>query len=81
MRLDIKLLEELASLHAHWNFVFVGPEDDSFIKSKLHQLTNVFFIGSKRPEELPSYVHSFDVCINPQLINEMTVCNYPRKID
>ncbi len=81
MRLDIELLEELASLHAHWNFVFVGPEDDSFIKSKLHQLTNVFFIGSKRPEELPAYVHSFDVCINPQLINGMTVGNYPRKID
>ena len=81
MRLDIELLEQLASSHTHWNFVFVGPEDEAFTKSKLHQRTNVFFIGPKRPEELPAYVHSFDVCINPQLINEMTVGNYPRKID
>ncbi|MAZ96160.1 MAG: glycosyl transferase family 1 [Flavobacteriales bacterium] len=81
MRLDIELLERLASAHPQWNFVLVGPQDNSFIKSKLHQLSNVFFIGSKRPEELPAYVHSFDVCVNPQIVNEMTVGNYPRKID
>ncbi|CAF3812919.1 unnamed protein product [Rotaria sp. Silwood1] len=32
-------------------------------------------------DELPLYVKAFDVCINPQLVNEVTIGNYPRKID
>jgi teichuronic acid biosynthesis glycosyltransferase TuaH len=30
---------------------------------------------------LPQYIHTFDVCINPQLLNQMTIGNYPRKVD
>ena len=32
-------------------------------------------------KELPGCINAFDVCINPQLINEVTIGNYPRKID
>src|SRR5690606_35351640 len=27
------------------------------------------------------YISAFDVCLNPQLVNPITVGNYPRKID
>jgi glycosyltransferase involved in cell wall biosynthesis len=64
-----------------WNLVLVGPEDDVFKSSPLHQCKNVFFIGSKDPSELPQYIHAFDVCINPQIVNQVTIGNYPRKID
>ncbi len=30
---------------------------------------------------MPAYIGSFTVCINPQLVNELTIGNYPRKID
>jgi glycosyltransferase involved in cell wall biosynthesis len=30
---------------------------------------------------LPAYSSRFDVCINPQLLNEVTIGNYPLKID
>jgi teichuronic acid biosynthesis glycosyltransferase TuaH len=80
-RLDINLLEKLAGEKKEWNFVLVGPEDAAFAASSLHQLNNVFFTGSKKVEELPAYVHHFDVCINPQILNQMTIGNYPRKID
>jgi glycosyltransferase involved in cell wall biosynthesis len=80
-RLDIPLLIEIASQRPDWNIVLVGPEDNEFRTSKLHDLKNVFFLGKKRPEELPAYVKSFDVCINPQAINQLTIGNYPRKID
>jgi len=30
---------------------------------------------------LPAYIHAFDVCVNPQLLNQMTIGNYPRKVD
>lgn len=81
LRLDIKLLEFIAENRPQWNIVLVGPEDDNFKNSRLHTFQNVHFLGSKKMEELPLYVKAFDVCINPQLINEVTIGNYPRKID
>ncbi len=81
IRLDIELLEYIALQKPHWSIVLVGAEDDAFKKSKLHSIPNVHFLGSKTPEMLPAYINSFDVCINPQLINEVTIGNYPRKID
>jgi len=80
-RLDIRLLHFIASEQPNWNIVLVGPEDDAFRQSDLHTLKNVYFLGSKQPAELPAYTHSFDVCINPQLLNQMTIGNYPRKVD
>jgi glycosyltransferase involved in cell wall biosynthesis len=41
----------------------------------------VYFLGSKQPIELPAYINGFDVCINPQIVSEVTIGNYPRKID
>jgi glycosyltransferase involved in cell wall biosynthesis len=47
----------------------------------LHQFPNVFFLGSKKESQLPNYLKGFDVAINPQLENHLTIGNYPRKID
>jgi len=80
-RLDIKLITDIAKLRPEWNIVLVGPEDDEFRASDLHQLSNVYFEGSKPTNELPEYIDSFDVCFNPQAINPLTIGNYPRKID
>jgi len=44
-------------------------------------MDNVFFLGSRDASELPNYIKGFDVAINPQLINDATIGNYPRKID
>jgi glycosyltransferase involved in cell wall biosynthesis len=81
LRLDIEVLEFLARSRPEWSFVFVGPEDDDFKASELHKQKNVFFLGSKKMEELPNYLNYFDVALNPQKLNEVTIGNYPRKID
>lgn len=81
IRLDIEVLMHISITKPEWNLVLVGPEDDVFKSSPLHQCNNVFFIGSKDPSELPQYIHAFDVCINPQIVNQVTIGNYPRKID
>lgn len=81
LRLDIEVLVHIAKQKPNWSVVLVGPEDESFEKSELHQLSNVHFLGSKKMEELPAYLNSFDVALNPQLLNEVTIGNYPRKID
>ena len=81
LRLDIALLEHMARQRKNWSIVLVGPEDEDFKKSNLHNIPNVHFLGSKKGEELPSYVKGFDVAMNPQLVNDATIGNYPRKID
>lgn len=80
-RLSINLIKGIAEKNKDWNIVLVGPEEDCFKESELHAIENVHFLGAKKPEELPAYVQHFDVCINPQVDNELTRSNYPRKID
>jgi glycosyltransferase involved in cell wall biosynthesis len=81
LRLDIEVLVYMAQQRPAWQIVLVGPEDEQFRRSRLHQLPNVHFLGAKHPDELPQYIKYFDVCLNPQLINNVTIGNYPRKID
>ena len=81
MRLNIHLLVEVAKTKTDWQIVLVGPEDDAFKDSELHQLPNVHFLGNKNGDKLPAYIKYFDVCMNPQAVNDLTIGNYPRKID
>ena len=81
LRLDINLLEFIAEQKKDWSIVLVGPQDDDFKNSRLHSLSNVYFLGSKDASQLPGYVKGFDVATNPQLKNDLTIGNYPRKID
>jgi len=81
LRLDIELLAYVAKQRPDWSIVLVGPEDHVFKASELHSISNIHFLGSKDASMLPAYINSFDVCINPQMINQITIGNYPRKID
>ncbi len=81
LRLDIDILLHIAKSRPDWQVVLVGPEDEVFKNSALHQQKNVWFLGPKKMEELPQYLMAFDVAINPQKLNEVTIGNYPRKID
>ncbi len=80
-RLDMEILEYIAQSKPEWSLVLVGPEDDRFRASNLHNLKNVYFLGSKPMEMLPNYLKAFDVALNPQALNPLTIGNYPRKID
>ena len=80
-RLDLKLIAFLAASRPDWQIVLVGPEDDTFLSSDLHSFNNIHFLGSKPSDLLPEYISGFDICINPQVMNNTTIGNYPRKID
>ncbi len=80
-RLDPEIIKDIAERRPEWNIVLVGPEDKYFEGHSLHQMKNVYFLGRKDLPELPAYIKHFDVCINPQLVNEMTIGNYPLKAD
>lgn len=81
IRLDIEVLVHIAEQRPEWSLVLVGPEDEDFKNSKLHNLSNVYFLGRKNPDELAAYIKGFDVALNPQKVNEITDINYPLKID
>lgn len=81
LRLDIELIYQLALNRPDYSFVFVGQEDEIFMSHTLHRLPNIYFLGNKSSNQVPDYIAHFDVCINPQIINDATIGNYPRKID
>ncbi len=81
LRLDIEILLHIARSRPDWQIVLVGPEDEAFKNSVLHQQQNVWFLGPKKMDELPSYLMAFNIALNPQKLNEVTIGNYPRKID
>lgn len=80
-RLDLELLYSVAQSMRDVSFVFVGGEDEAFKTHKIHNLGNVYFLGLKDFSLVPQYIAAFDVCINPQLLNDVTIGNYPRKVD
>ncbi|TGD79628.1 glycosyltransferase [Hymenobacter wooponensis] len=80
LRLDLNLLIEVARARPNWSFVLIGTEDEAFALSTLHKLPNVFFLGYKHTREVPAYLLHFDVCINPQVLNDFTRSNFPLKI-
>lgn len=80
-RLDANLIYNVAQGCPKYSFVLVGGEDDLFKNHPLHTLNNVHFLGEKPQVETVNYMAHFDVCINPQLINKITIGNYPRKVD
>jgi teichuronic acid biosynthesis glycosyltransferase TuaH len=80
LRLDLNLMIELAKARPSWSFVLIGWEDESFERSELHELANVYFLGRKHTKEVPAYIQHFDVCINPQILNEITRGNFPLKV-
>jgi len=81
MRLDADLIYELAKSKPAYSFVMIGNEDKVFAAHALHSLKNVHFTGSIAKSKVPEYMNALDVCLNPQLVNEITIGNYPRKVD
>lgn len=81
MRLDEALMLRLSLAMPDISLVFVGPSDDQFQKSKLRSQKNVYFLGLRTPDLSAAYISHFTICINPQKRNQLTLGNYPRKID
>jgi glycosyltransferase involved in cell wall biosynthesis len=80
-RLDKEIFTHIAQQMPQCSVVLVGPVTDGFDADALKQYSNIHFLGTKPPAQVPDYVFRFDVCINPQLVNQLTVGNYPRKAD
>jgi glycosyltransferase involved in cell wall biosynthesis len=81
IRLNPDVIRVLATQRPGYSVVLVGPQDEWWSQCDLHGLPNVYFLGKKPMDALPAYVAAFDVCINPQMLNPVTIGNYPLKVD
>lgn len=81
VRLNPDLIFDVAKQRPEYSFVMIGREDAIFQAHALHTLSNVYFLGSIAKNTVPQYMNFLDVCLNPQLLNEVTNGNYPRKVD
>jgi beta-glucosidase/6-phospho-beta-glucosidase/beta-galactosidase/glycosyltransferase involved in cell wall biosynthesis len=77
-RLDYDLLRELAAAHPEWSLAMIGP----IVKvdpASIPRPRNVFYLGSRPYETLPSYLAGFDVCLMPFALNGATEFINPTK--
>jgi glycosyltransferase involved in cell wall biosynthesis len=75
--IDLDMLAFIADRQPQWSIVLVGPvaESGAEFYSKIQQLKqrpNIHFLGPKRPEDLPAYINTFDVCLLPYVQGEIS---------
>jgi glycosyltransferase involved in cell wall biosynthesis len=75
--LDLEIIGFLADKRPDWNFALVGPVTESRADfytqiEALKRRPNVYFLGSKRAEDLPPYINAFDVCLLPYVLGEVS---------
>ena len=77
-RMDLPLIDGVASARPDWQIVMVGPVV-KIDPSSLPRRPNIHYLGSKRYEELPHYVAGWDVALLPFARNEATQFISPTK--
>jgi UDP-galactopyranose mutase len=77
-RLDIELLDAVAALRPDWQLVMIGPVV-KIDPARLPQRPNIHYLGPKLYDELPHYLHGWDVALMPFALNESTRFISPTK--
>lgn len=78
---DYELVAHAAKARGDCEFLLIGPDfDGSLAASHIARLPNVHWLGEKKYEDLPAYLHYFTVATIPFLINEITQATSPVKL-
>lgn len=77
-RMNLELVEKLATLQPDWQIVMVGPVV-KIDPAHLPKLPNVHWLGGKKYEQLPDYISGWDVAIMPFALNDSTKFISPTK--
>ncbi|MBJ6798755.1 glycosyltransferase [Geomonas propionica] len=78
-RLNLPLLDALATSHTEWQIVMVGPVL-KIAPETLPQRENISYYGQQQYAELPRFVAGWDVCLIPFALNDATRFISPTKI-
>lgn len=77
-RLDIGLIEALATAHPEWQIAMVGPVV-KIDPEVLPKSSNIHYFGQRSYKDLPSYLTGWDVCLLPFARNQATRFISPTK--
>ncbi len=78
---DYEMVAHAAKARNDCEFLLIGPDfDGSLAASHISRLPNVHWLGEKKYEELPAYLHYFSVATIPFLINNITKATSPVKL-
>lgn len=77
-RMDIQLIEKLATERPDWHFVMIGPVV-KINPDHLPKNPNIHYLGKKDYKELPQYLSGWDVALLPFAMNESTKFISPTK--
>ncbi|HEV7374678.1 MAG TPA: glycosyltransferase family 1 protein [Pyrinomonadaceae bacterium] len=77
-RLDIELVDAVASMRPDWHLVMIGPVV-KIDPANLPRRANIHYLGSKDYKELPSYLAGWDAALLPFARNESTRFISPTK--
>ena len=77
-RLDVDLLARVAAARPDWQLVIVGPVV-KIDPAHLPRAANIHYLGSKKYEDLPSYLAGWDVALLPFAHNDATRFISPTK--
>lgn len=79
-RIDVDVLYRLLTALPDVSFAFVGSMLEREHFEKILSLPNAYFVGSKRPAEVPLYLNSFDLCMMPHVSSDLTRSMDPMKL-
>lgn len=77
-RLDLPLLDAIATARPDWQLVLVGPVV-KIDPATLPQRPNIHYLGQQPYDELPQFLAGWDVCLLPFALNEATRYISPTK--
>jgi UDP-galactopyranose mutase len=77
-RLDLGLIEAIATDRPEWQLVFVGPVT-KIDPAALPQAPNIHYLGGRAYEDLPRYLSGWDVALLPFAHNDSTRFISPTK--
>lgn len=77
-RIDLPLIDGLASERPEWQIVMVGPVAKIDV-AHLPRRANIHYLGQKQYDELPAYLDGWDVCLLPFARNDSTRFISPTK--
>ncbi|CAG5067832.1 hypothetical protein DYBT9623_00559 [Dyadobacter sp. CECT 9623] len=77
-RFDQELIREIAARRPDWHIMLVGPVV-KIDPALLPVADNIHYLGSKKYQELPSYLSGWNVALIPFLLNESTKFISPTK--
>lgn len=78
---NYETIKKLSEKNPKYQIVLIGLDYDKTLdKSGVLDMPNVHYLGKKNYEELASYLHGFDICMIPFIINEITLSTSPVKV-